>query len=609
MEYRIFRDGSFDLTAGAVELISAYPRINGTAIRPYMVETSEDTILYSLPSGELRITFTPDADGISIGAVWNGDPVHDIMPVGAAIIRGCDRVFTQGPGMGGPSGFSRLGASDPDSDGIIAVGDEEHCAAIYAREHSRFRQRSGIRGEYLFAGFDTECIPERQIVLPKLFLRSGSRFSPLLRGCAKEIAETMQARPVDRQAFHWCSWYYLYHDLDQTTLESYLEGFVKYRPVAPFSHIQIDAGYFPSCGDWLDPFYRFPGGLKKAADSIRKAGYEPGIWIGPFMVGDNSRLYREHPDWILRYRDGSPVRPWIQYNEPKPWGYRDSDYFVLDTSCPEAMDYLRGVFRTLREWGYTLFKTDFLFWGWQDSAKVRRHTPGRTSVEYFRDVLKMIRGEIGEDARWLFCISPFMPAIGYADMIRIAGDVGAQWEEGGFGPTNMLRELTADQYFNGVYWQNDPDAIMLRDFHIHIKEEQIEALAILEAMSGGTMYTSDPIHLISRERRDLLSFIRPKEVHIAEYPEWSSLRDEVCVVQRLKTHTLVCFFNATDREITRTVDWAEILGSEDGYLFRRNGASRPVREVPCVTVRPRTAELFFATEEELSALPENMWEL
>ena len=164
-----------------------------------------------------------------------------------------------------------------------------------------------MKDRRLSVGFDTECVPLDEDELPVLYIRSGRSYSDVLRAGAKEIAETMHARPVTKPAFHWCSWYYLFHTLDQKTLEEYLEGFSQYRDIAPFSHIQIDAGYFPSCGDWLDQYERFPQGLKYAADTIKAAGYEPGIWIGPFMVGDNSRLYREHPDWMLRTVDGGHV--------------------------------------------------------------------------------------------------------------------------------------------------------------------------------------------------------------------------------------------------------------------------------------------------------------
>ncbi|MBO4885259.1 MAG: alpha-galactosidase, partial [Clostridia bacterium] len=358
----------------------------------------------------------------------------------------------------------------------------------------------------------------------------------------------------------------------------------------------------------LEANERFPQGLSYAAATIRAAGYEPGIWVGPFMVGDNSRLFREHPDWMLKDTQGRYIRPWIQYNEPKPWGYRDSDYYVLDTSHPDAMAYLRRVFTTLRGWGFTLFKTDFLFWGLKDSSQVVRHTPGKTSFEYFRDVMAMIRESIGEDARWLGCIAPFMPSIGFVDMMRIGGDVGAQWTEGGFGPTNMLRELTADQYFNDIYWQNDPDAVMLRDFHIHLTPGQIEALAVLEAMSGGAIYTSDPIHQIAQERRDLLRFIQPDGLHVPEYPFWSEMRDETCIIQRLKTHSLVYFFNKTDREIICPFDWEKWLGRDARYLYRRHGSCKAVKDVPFVAIPPRSGVLYYATRTPLAEEPVNMWQ-
>lgn len=609
MKFKFYPNGSFDLTAGELRLIKAYPAIDGIPVRPLTVKAQESCARYEVEGGALEISIKEENGILALHCYVEGlQDAHDIMPISNARIEGCDRGFAQGLGMGGPSGFFKLDAEEHISHSMLAVGNESACIALYAREQHQLHNIGRAKENCLSVGFDTECVPLDSAELPTLYIRSGSSFSDVLQAGAKEIAETMHARPVKEPAFHWCSWYYLYHTLDQKTLEEYLEGFKKHQDIAPFSHIQIDAGYFPSCGDWLDPCERFPQGMKHAADTIRAAGYEPGIWIAPFMVGDNSRLYREHPDWMLRYADGSYVHPWKWYNEPKPWGYRDSDYFVLDTSHPEAMEYLRTVFTTTRNWGYTLFKTDFLFWGLQDSSKVLRHTPGKTSFEYFRDVMRMIRESIGEDARWLGCISPFMPAIGFVDMMRVGGDVGAQWEEGEFGPTNMLRELTADQYFNNIYWQNDPDAVMLREFHIHLKPEQIEALALLEAMSGGTIYTSAPIHQIAEERRQLLNFIRPNKLHNPEYPFWSEMREEVCLIQRLEKRSLIYFFNPTDRQILKPYDWKKLLGANAKYLRKYHGGCDRVEDVPFVAIPPRSGVLYFASEEPIEAEPSNIWE-
>ena len=148
------------------------------------------------------------------------------------------------------------------------------------------------------------------------------------------------------------------------------------------------------------------------------------------MVGDQSEVFRQHPDWILRNHDGSPYVRFRSYTEPKIWGNTDNDYYVLDMTNPGAYEYLRGVFETYREWGFTLFKTDFMLWGMQDSSEVVRYDNSKTSVMIMRETLAMIRKAIGEDSYLLGSIAPFMPCIGYVDGMRIASDMGAQWTEG-----------------------------------------------------------------------------------------------------------------------------------------------------------------------------------
>ncbi len=618
MELIIHRNGSFDIIGESCALKGAYPSIDGTPVRPLSVTKNGEEVRYELENGMLTLSFSPmddaaedirNASEIEVFASTEGPfAVHDIGILANASVENCTKGFCQGLGMCGPSGFRDLSTVDAyDSDAVTAVGSDSECLVLYVPDVHRFRSRFEYRNGKLSALVDAEHTLSDGDILPILYITSAENFDAGLRYAAGQIAGMMMARKVTTPAFHWCSWYYLYHTLDQETLERYLNGFTQYRERFPFTHIQIDAGYFPSCGDWLKPYSRFPKGLKFAADTIKAAGYEPGIWIGPFMVGDESTIAKEHEDWLLHKKDGSPVLGWVHYNEPKPWGYRDSHYYVLDTSHPDAMAYIRGVFRTLRSWGYTLFKTDFMLWGIQDSSEVLRHTPGKTSFEYYREFMTAIREEIGEDTRWLGCIAPFMPMVGFADMMRVAGDVGAQWDEGDFGPVNMINELVADQYFNNVYWQNDPDAVMLRDFHIHLSETQIEALALLAAMSGSTIYTSDPVHEIGESRRKLLDLIRPDHVVDASFPEWQNLDDMKLIVNRTKDGTLVYWFNPTDIERIATPDWTAFAGESAAYVWQYHGSGHSVKEVPYVRVAPRSCALFFVSDRELTSEPGNLW--
>ena len=602
--FELKKDGSIDMNLGGIALKNAYPAINSTPVRPISVKVENNYAVFDLVDGRLEIKLTGNE---ILCRVTGMNGIHDISPIADAHIIGCTKAFKQGLGIGGPSGFIDINDTF-DSDALVAVGDDESCITLHASDNSRYRIHYHGENRRLSASIDLEGTDPGDIWLPAIKINTGADFSAALRACSADIAQTMRARTPSQPAFHWCSWYYLYHCLDQQTLEEYLEGFNKYRDIAPFRYIQIDAGYFPSCGDWLEYNPRFPKGLKGAADAIKAAGYEPGIWIGPFMVGEESKLFKEHPDWMLSYTDGSYVIPWKQYNEPKPWGYRDNHFYVLDTSHPDAMAYIKNVFVTLRSMGFTMYKTDFLLWGLKDSSKVLRHTPGKTSFEYFREFLTAVREAIGEESQWLGCIAPFMPAIGYVDMMRIGGDVGAQWEENGFGPVNMIQEIHADQYFSNVYWQNDPDAVLLRDFHIHLKPHQIEALAILQAMSGGVITTSDPVHEIAEDRRRLLELIRPSYITRSNYPYWQEKRDEEIITADTKSGKLAYFFNPTPKSTTVPCDWKKLLGDTNWHLFRLHGTPAHAEKVPYVIIPAQSGVLFFASREELMEEPRNMWE-
>ena len=54
------------------------------------------------------------------------------------------------------------------------------------------------------------------------------------------------------------------------------------------------------------------------------------MWIAPFMVGNRSGLYREHPDWVVQDRQtGGPLAQMRFYGEFR-WHKRSEEYYVLD---------------------------------------------------------------------------------------------------------------------------------------------------------------------------------------------------------------------------------------------------------------------------------------
>lgn len=614
MKYTISQNGSFCLESD-ISVKNAYPWIDGEPIHPIGVTINENSICYELEQGRVTLNFAKNDHEISVETVLDDMPrIHDFQWFGGGRIQNADHIFCQGLGMEGPSGYMTLEDETRRSYGLTSLCNGSVTLLFFTTDHQAYTtcfttaQSDGGFDSVLRmgAGLNLEGTFQGNASLPTLYIREGQELADELRLAARRIAERMNARKVTTPAFHWCSWYYLYQNVSQGKIDEYLEQ----MPDCGFRYIQIDAGYCPSIGDWLIPNHRFPEGLSGAARSIQKAGFQPGIWVAPFIVGDRSELYREHPDWVLRNLDDTPVTMIKSYTEPKIWGNEDSNYFVLDTSNPEALSYIRTVFTTLRSWGFTLFKTDFMLWNMHDTAKVKRYDSSLTSVQIMRNTLAVIRECIGEGSYLLGCIAPFMPFIGYADGMRIASDVGAQWKDV-FGPVNMIREISADNYFNNIFWQNDPDSVLLRDFDTELSAEETRSLALLQALSGGVITTSDPVHRLQKDRQELLSFIRPKGLVDPIFPELAGEKEDVVILHHLPQGTICYALNPTEHPITEVVRFKDIFQGKEGFVYAYSFSEDEVisqrEEIHVQTLPAHGFMLLFLTEEPLSTKPANLW--
>ena len=131
----------------------------------------------------------------------------------------------------------------------------------------------------------------------------------------------------------------------------------------------------------------------------------------------------------------------------------------MDVSHPEAFAYIVNVFKTYKERGVELIKTDFMLWNMKDTCTVTRYDDSLTSVELFRKLVLEIRKAVEEDTYLLGCISPFLPYIGCADGMRVGGDIFSAWSP---VHMNMLsKKFPGSNYFNHIYWENDPDVYIV----------------------------------------------------------------------------------------------------------------------------------------------------
>lgn len=344
-----------------------------------------------------------------------------------------------------------------------------------------------------------------------------------LKRWARIVAARATLKPrLDKTPLNgWNSWYDQYAYITDASVIEYLNGTkqVTTREKLPMKFFQIDDGFTPEMGDWLLTDYDFPRGVKPLLDDVRKGGFQPGLWIAPFMVGNRSQLFRDHPDWVLYdLKTKEPKPMWRLFGEYR-WHKRSEEYYVLDASNPQAFEYLQKVFRTWRkDWGSEFFKTDFMHYGSEwGPDEVRYHTPGMTRIEVWHKVAKMIRDEIGEQATYLGCGAPLWAGVGLFDATRIGGDIGVSWT-GGVSAQSLLQDLPARNFTNHILYQIDPDSILLRDKFHQLSNNEVRLLALFGAMSGGVMTTSDNLAAISPERVALWKMMLSDKKQTARYP-------------------------------------------------------------------------------------------
>jgi alpha-galactosidase len=79
----------------------------------------------------------------------------------------------------------------------------------------------------------------------------------------------------------------------------------------------LDDGWFghrdddnTSLGDWFEYRDKLKNGLKGVADIVHGKGMKFGLWFEPEMISEDSKLYKEHPDWAMQIpgRELSPAR-------------------------------------------------------------------------------------------------------------------------------------------------------------------------------------------------------------------------------------------------------------------------------------------------------------
>ena len=248
---------------------------------------------------------------------------------------------------------------------------------------------------------------------------------PALTQLFKWMAVTHGARTSKGSVYGWCSWYTKMTNIDQKSMEEVLNSLVENRERLPMQVFQIDDGWQKAYGDWTASPKKFPNGMKPIADKITAAGMTPGIWMTLVTSSTNGI----HPDGNMANN--------------------------LDPTFPATRDFIKNTLHERYAEGFRYFKLDFNHPRWKD-----RYNQKLTRLQVFRDMFKLYRESIGEDAYLCACVGGLdRGAIGYADSFRIGTDSGPRWLPmyTGCCMADLFNATGSMALTNGILFAADPD--------------------------------------------------------------------------------------------------------------------------------------------------------
>jgi alpha-galactosidase len=290
-------------------------------------------------------------------------------------------------------------------------------------------------------------------------------------------------------------------------------------------------------GDWLESGPRFPNGVASVLSEIKTEGFEPGIWVAPFIAQQGSRTLEQHPEWFIKNDAGEPLRS----DTVSFGGWRLGPWYALDGTHPEVQDYLEGLFRKMRtEWGVTYFKLDATVWGALHGGHFS--DPSATRIEAYRRGMEAIIRGAGEGAYILSGNQPMWASFGLTHGSRTSLDIQRTWRD----IARTARENFYRNWQNNRLWVNDPDCLVLASETargpVNLSEDEIMFHVTATYATGGAIISSDDIGKLSEEEIKILERFLPPTGKAARFLDESF---QVGTVD-LENQRIVFLFNWED---------------------------------------------------------------
>ena len=201
--------------------------------------------------------------------------------------------------------------------------------------------------------------------------------------------EMLQPKPSDQvYGAVWCSWGFG-PDFTQQQMFDIIPTLKELN----FNTATMDDGWFASYGDFIPKKTIFPNGdadMAKLTGVFHEQGFPIKLWFTPGVAG--ARLMKEHPEWLLRDKDGDIVTV-------DRFGVKRTAAFLCP-ALPQVLDYYRDVARlVIGKWDFDGFKMDFEITNAMGECYAAEH--GHASPAESFEALPQIYRVIAEESRKL----------------------------------------------------------------------------------------------------------------------------------------------------------------------------------------------------------------
>lgn len=401
-------------------------------------------------------------------------------------------------------------------------GSGENTLLIGAASCNRFRTEIRLNKTKLQLVQCLENIELKEnekISLEDMIIFKGER-NATLKKFADIINKNHPVKKYCEVPVGWCSWYCIGPDISEKDIFDNLKVIKEKAP--QLKYIQIDDGFQPFMGDWLETSDKFNRPMKDICLDIKKAGFEPAIWLAPFIASQKSRLLREHPDYFVKDENGKPLCcEGVTFR-----GWRDAPWYMLDGTNPDAQKFIYDtVYEIYHNWGVKYYKLDANVWGALPFGN--RYDKNATAVEAYRRGMETFWKATGDDAFILGCNAPMWPSLGLVTGMRITNDVVRNIKH----MANLSEQCFSRNWMHGRLWINDPDCLIMTTTassvmdpagittESHIKQKFYRLNNVYIRASGGMVLSGDYVSKYKKEDIDRLKRILDTDYSAAEFDD------------------------------------------------------------------------------------------